>query len=82
MARPARRIAYAHRGDRKHRVVHADEKLTALLELDSAVRPNATDHFRKQILPNEEIADEPACNIAEQYFVSLRSIGAGYRQEG
>jgi hypothetical protein len=72
VARTERRIVSAHRGDRKHLVVHADEKLTALQELDSAVRPNATDHFRQQILPKEEISDEPASNIAGRYFVSLR----------
>ena len=31
------RIADAHRDDEKHFVVHADEKLTAFLELESAV---------------------------------------------
>jgi len=31
-------IADAHRGDRKRFVVRADEKLTAFLELESAVR--------------------------------------------
>jgi hypothetical protein len=30
-------VADAHRGDGKRFVLHADEKLTALLELDSAV---------------------------------------------
>jgi len=32
-------IADAHRGDRKRFVVHADEKLTAFLELESGIRP-------------------------------------------
>jgi len=32
------RIADAHRGDGKRFVVHADEKLTALVELESATR--------------------------------------------
>ena len=32
-------IADAHRGDGKRFVVHADEKLTAFLELESAIRP-------------------------------------------
>jgi len=32
-------VADAHRGDGKRFVVHADEKLTAFLELESAVRP-------------------------------------------
>ena len=31
-------IADAHRGDGKRYVVHADEKLTAFLELESAIR--------------------------------------------
>jgi hypothetical protein len=31
------RIADAHRDDEKHFVVHADEKLTAFLELESAI---------------------------------------------
>jgi len=31
------RIAEAHRGDGKHYVVRADEKLTAFLELKSAI---------------------------------------------
>ena len=31
-------IADAHRGDRKRFVVHADEKLTAFLKLESAIR--------------------------------------------
>jgi hypothetical protein len=31
-------IADAHRGDRKRFVVHADEKLTAFVELESAIR--------------------------------------------
>src|SRR6516225_12220401 len=35
---PLGRIADAHRDDGKRYVVHADEKLTAFLELESAVR--------------------------------------------
>jgi hypothetical protein len=31
-------VADAHRGDGKRYVVHADEKLTAFLELESAIR--------------------------------------------
>jgi hypothetical protein len=31
-------VADAHRGDRKRFVVHADDKLTAFLELERAVR--------------------------------------------
>jgi hypothetical protein len=31
-------VADAHRGDGKRFVVHADEKLTAFLELESAIR--------------------------------------------
>jgi hypothetical protein len=31
-------VADAHRDDRKRFVVHADEKLTAFLELESAIR--------------------------------------------
>jgi len=31
-------IADAHRGDGKRFVMHADEKLTALIELESAIR--------------------------------------------
>jgi hypothetical protein len=30
-------IAHAHRGDRKRYVVRADEKLTAFLELETAI---------------------------------------------
>jgi hypothetical protein len=36
-------IADAHRGDGKRYVVHADEKLTAFLELESAIRQNSID---------------------------------------
>jgi hypothetical protein len=54
-------IVYAHRGNGKRFVQRADEKLTAFPELDSAIRPNATDHFA---LPGEEISDEPARNLA------------------
>ena len=32
-------IADAHRGDGKRFVVHADEKLTAFVELESVIRP-------------------------------------------
>jgi hypothetical protein len=32
-------MADAHRGDGKRFIVHADEKLTAFLELESAIRP-------------------------------------------
>ena len=31
-------VADAHRGDGKRFVVHADEKLTAFMELESAIR--------------------------------------------
>jgi hypothetical protein len=31
-------VAHAHRDDGKRLVVHADEKLTAFLELESAIR--------------------------------------------
>ena len=31
-------IADAHRGDGQHFIVHADEKLTAFVELESAIR--------------------------------------------
>jgi len=34
-------IADAHRDDGKHFVVHADEKLAAFLELESAIRVTA-----------------------------------------
>jgi hypothetical protein len=32
-------IADAHRGDTKRFIVRADEKLTAFMELESAIRP-------------------------------------------
>ena len=35
----ALRVADAHRGDGKRFIVHADEKLTAFLEIKSAVEP-------------------------------------------
>src|SRR6266576_465764 len=39
-------IADAHRGDRKRFVVRADEKLTAFLELESAIWPTSFElHF-------------------------------------
>jgi hypothetical protein len=34
-------IADAHRGDGKRFIVHPDEKLTAFLELESAIRQNS-----------------------------------------
>jgi hypothetical protein len=45
-------IADAHRGDGKRFVVRADEKLTAFLELESAVRcqnPNKGTHEQKAV---------------------------------
>lgn len=38
-------VADAHRGDGKRYVVHADEKLTAFLELESAIRLMSWRHF-------------------------------------
>jgi hypothetical protein len=39
-------IADAYRDDRKRFVVHADEKLTAFLELQTAIRPTSAElHF-------------------------------------
>ena len=39
-------IADAHRGDGKRFVVRADDKLTAFLELESAIRPTSAElHF-------------------------------------
>jgi hypothetical protein len=38
-------IADAHRGDGKRFVVHADELLTAFLELESAVEPFSASSF-------------------------------------
>jgi hypothetical protein len=39
-------IADAHRGDGKRFVVRADEKLTAFLELEAAIRPTSAElHF-------------------------------------
>jgi hypothetical protein len=37
-------IADAHRGDGKRHVVHADEKLTAFVELESAISKSAHSH--------------------------------------
>jgi hypothetical protein len=39
-------IADAHRDDGKRFVVHADEKLTAFLELESAIRSTASGETR------------------------------------
>jgi hypothetical protein len=39
-------IVDAHRGDGKRFVVHADEKLTAFLELESVIRADARLDFR------------------------------------
>jgi hypothetical protein len=39
-------IADAHRGDGKRYVVYADEKLTAFLELELAIRVGRTHHLR------------------------------------
>lgn len=36
-------VAEAHRGDGKRLVVHADEQLTAYVELDAAVRKSSVD---------------------------------------
>jgi hypothetical protein len=41
IAKGERWIADAHRDNGKRFVVHADEKLTAFLELESAIRPAA-----------------------------------------
>jgi hypothetical protein len=38
-------IADAHRGDGKRLVVHADEKLTAFMELEAAVDPFSASSF-------------------------------------
>jgi hypothetical protein len=38
-------IADAHRDDGKRYVVHADEKLTAFLELEAAVEPFSASSF-------------------------------------
>jgi hypothetical protein len=44
-------IADAHRGDGKCFVVHADEKLTAFVELEAVVRPFSPDRrIGRQIL--------------------------------
>jgi hypothetical protein len=40
-------IADAHRGDGKRFVVHADEKLTAFIELESAIRARSIDKKRQ-----------------------------------
>jgi hypothetical protein len=36
-------VADAHRGDGQRFVVHADEKLTAFLELERAIRPTSVE---------------------------------------
>jgi len=43
-------MADAPRGDRKRFVVRADEKLTAFLELESAVRACVLDHVARFIV--------------------------------
>ena len=59
------RIADAHRDDGKHFVVHADEKLTALMELESAIRerwqtePAACDYRLSHIRPKSNRQDGP-----------------------
>jgi hypothetical protein len=40
------RIADAHRGDGKHFVVHADEKLTAFVELEAAISGRTADSMK------------------------------------
>jgi hypothetical protein len=40
-------IADAHRGDGKRFVVHADEKLTAFLEVEMAIRSGGETHPKK-----------------------------------
>jgi len=42
-------IADAHRGDGKRFVVRADEKLTAFLELESAIRSGNGGHYRAAV---------------------------------
>jgi hypothetical protein len=37
-------IADAHRGDGKRYIAHADEKLTAFLELERAIRASRQEH--------------------------------------
>jgi hypothetical protein len=44
---PSARIADAHRGDGKRFVVHADEKLTAFMELEAAIRAGRAAHPKK-----------------------------------
>src|SRR5438034_10551829 len=52
-------IADAHRGNGKRFVVHAEEKLTAFLELKSAIRPcgigltSRRDFFKSDLLPKK-----------------------------
>jgi len=42
-------IADAHRGDKKRLVVRADEKLTAFLELEAAVRQRISPDRQQQL---------------------------------
>jgi hypothetical protein len=55
-------IADAHRGAGKRFLVHADEKLTAFVELDSAIRPKCdgsfsqTDNFLEKRLQTSQHA--------------------------
>ncbi len=45
-------VADAHRGDGKRFVAHADEKLTAFMELESAIRENSIE-FGYRLLPRQ-----------------------------
>ena len=53
-------IGDAHRDDGKRFVVHADEKLTAFLELEVVVL------FHSTVLLPAKLADEPPCHDAQQ----------------
>ena len=44
-------IADAHRDDGKRFVVHADEKLTAFLELESVIRASDVKHYFDATIP-------------------------------
>ena len=44
------RIADAHRGNGKRFVVHVDEKLTAFLELESAIRASSELSRRSRVI--------------------------------
>jgi len=61
-------IADAHRGDGKRIVVHADEKLTAFLELESAIRGQRDGFLGKGVFPARAAA--PTTKVLGEIFLN------------